>query len=120
MISNLTNLINERFDNWMFVGSIVDWYYFPNKFMIKDFDIVTSDHFEPTYVGPKLGPRYSFTALGRTVDVFVGEPTGRIETPQQRLEKLKWLCEIFPHKIDKYEPRIRMYEELLKNVHTDT
>lgn len=116
LLEKLTAIINERFTNWQFVGSIVDWYYFDGQIWVKDFDIVTSDPFEPTYVSPIFGPRYSFRSLGRAVDVFAGEPTGWIETPDERVAKLHWLMDLYPSKREKYERLISAYGRLGKVV----
>jgi hypothetical protein len=112
LLDTLAEIIDQRFQNWMFVGSLVDWHYFDGQVIVKDFDIVTSDPFDPKYVCPILGPRYSFPALGRSVDVFRGNPTARIETVEQRVTKLKWISEIYPHRREKCERLIERYAEL--------
>jgi hypothetical protein len=113
MIERLTEIINQRFANWSFVGSIVDWHYFDGQVVIKDFDIITSDQFEPTHICPTLGPRTSFRALGHTVDVFQEEPTeAKIPTIEQRITKLEWLITTHPHRREKCEELIRKYQQL--------
>lgn len=112
LLEELTAIINERFTNWQFVGSIVDWHYLDGQVWVKDFDIRTSDPFEPTYVSEVLGPRYSFAALGRRVDVFAGQPTGWIETPEERVGTIRWLMGLYPDKRAKYEDLLQRYARL--------
>ena len=113
MIEKLTDIINQRFTNWSFVGSIVDWYYFNGQVLIKDFDIITSDPFEPDYISSVLGPRMSFKAMGRNVDVFQEEPTEtKMPTIEQRITKLEWVISILPHRREKCESLIERYRKL--------
>jgi hypothetical protein len=120
MIERLTEEINKRFTNWSFVGSIVDWYYFDGQVVIKDFDIVTSDQFEPTHVCPTLGPRISFRALGRTVDVFAGEPGPvKMQSIEDRLSKIIWLITYGNQsRRSKYQQLLDRYDRMLKSPQT--
>jgi hypothetical protein len=112
LLEKLEPYISAKFQNWQFIGSIVDWHYFGGQIMIKDFDIRTSDPFEPNYVCPEFGPRYSFPAMGRTVDVFSGQVTGRIESIGERVGTLHWLIKVYPDRKERYERLIRRYEKL--------
>ncbi len=113
-IEELTEQINQKFTNWSFVGSIVDWYYLKGQILIKDFDIVTSDPFEPTYNSPFWGPRTSFVCMSRTVDVFQDTPTAtKIPTIEEHLENLRWLESYDTKRADKYRKLIDHYESVI-------
>jgi len=111
IIDTITNHINQRFTNWSFIGSIVDLYYLKN-IMVKDFDIITDEPFEPKHDG-FWGPRTSFSCMGRLVDVFQDTPTStKIPTIEEHLENLRWLVTFDTNRADKYLSLIERYENL--------
>jgi len=114
LIENLTDEINRLgYKHWSFAGSIVDWYYFAGQIMVKDFDIITSDSFEPKYTCPTFGPRTSHRFMGRAIDVFGGEPSPTImPTIDERIEKIKWLQTIYADRQDRYELLLQRYEAI--------
>lgn len=113
MIERLSEEIDKRFTNWSFAGSVVDWHYFGGQVLIKDFDIVTSDPFNPMKISRVFGPMTSFVALGRTVEVFRDEPSAtRMPTIEQRIEKLNQLMALIPGWREKCELLILKYRQL--------
>jgi hypothetical protein len=113
LIERLTNEIDTKFTNWAFRGSVVDWFYFNGQVVIKDFDVVTSDPFEPSKVCPFWGPRMGWRFLGRSVDVFhEPDPGPRMQTIEARIERLKWLIEHIPNRAEKYQGLLDRYSLL--------
>lgn len=109
IFERITEHINQRFTNWSFIGSIVDLYYLKNV-AIKDFDIVTSDPFEPTYISDFWGPRTSFKCMSRVVDVFQDTPTAtKFPTIEEHLENLRWLVSYDTNRAEKYQQLIDIY-----------
>jgi hypothetical protein len=113
IIDKLTMEMNSRFTNWAFRGSIVDWYYLNGQVIIKDFDVVTSDSFEPDRVCPFWGPRKSWTFMGKEIDLFFEENPGpTMQTVEDRVAKLHWMVEHYPHRQEKYQLIIDKYSRL--------
>ena len=115
LIDKITAEVDTRFKNWAFRGSIVDWYYFNGQVIIKDFDIVTSDPFEPGHVCDFWGPRMSWTFMRRAIDVFADpNPGPRMQTIEGRMETLRWLAEKFPSRADSNLAMLARYQQLHK------
>jgi hypothetical protein len=113
LLDKITAEVSTKFTNWAFRGSIVDWYYFNGQVIVKDFDIVTSDPFEPTTVCSYYGPRVSWNFLGRAIDVFhEPEPGPRMQTIEGRIERLRLISETYPHRRDKSLAMIERYLKL--------
>jgi hypothetical protein len=82
--------------------------------LIKDFDIVTSDPFEPAYVCPTYGPRFHWKFMGRAIDVFYeSDPGPRMQTIEARVERIKWLATKYPDRQTKYQDLLDRYARLL-------
>lgn len=110
LLDRIAEEVDKRFKIWAFRGSIVDWHYLDGQVLIKDFDIVTSENFEPDYVCPVWGPRLSWKFLGRSIDVFYEQNVGlRIQPINERIERIKWLREKFPKHQDKYNKVLEQY-----------
>lgn len=117
MTHNLLDMIaaevDTRFRDWAFRGSLVDWHYLDGQVLVKDFDIVTSDHFDPTIIDPYYGPRMMWTFLGRPIDVFYEPDVGpRMQTIEARVERLRLIAETYPHRRDKALATIERYRRL--------
>jgi hypothetical protein len=111
MLERIATEVDTRFQVWAFRGSLVDWHYFDGQVMVKDFDIVTSDPFEPQHVCHFWGPRMSWKFMGRSIDVFYeADPGPRMQTIEARVERLKWLIEKIPTRADKYREILARYE----------
>lgn len=113
LLEQLTAEIDTRFSVWAFRGSLVDWHYFGGQVLIKDFDIVTADPFEPFDVSPVYGPRMWWRFMGRTIDVFAEpDPGPRMQTIEGRVARLHWLIEHVPANADKYRQTLERYARL--------
>jgi hypothetical protein len=113
LIEMITAEVDTRFTNWAFRGSLVDWHYLDGQVLVKDFDIVTSDPFEPNFVCPFWGPRMTWKYLGRHIDVFAeAEPGPRMQAVESRVEKIKWLLKKYPDRRTKYEDLLARYARL--------
>jgi len=110
LLDRIAAEVDTRFRNWAFRGSLVDWHYLDGQVMVKDFDIVTADPFEPTYVCDFWGPRMSWKFMGRSIDVFYeADPGPRMQTVEGRIARLKWLIEKIPSKAAKYQAVLARY-----------
>jgi hypothetical protein len=113
LLNQIAAEVDTRFNNWAFRGSLVDWYYLDGQVMVKDFDIVTSDPFEPTAICNYYGPRMSWKFMGRSIDVFYeAEPGPRMQTIEGRVERLRLIAETYPHRRDKSIELIQRYRKL--------
>ena len=113
LLDRIAEEVDKRFNVWAFRGSLVDWHYFSGQVLIKDFDIVTSEPFEPNYVCEFWGPRLSWRFLGRSIDVFHDDNIGaRMQTIESRVERIKWLREKFPDKQAKYDDLLSKYASI--------
>jgi len=114
LLDRIAAEVDTRFQVWAFRGSLVDWHYLDGQVMVKDFDIVTSDPFEPQHVCHFWGPRMSWKFMGRSIDVFYEvDPGPRMQTIEERVAKLKWLIEKIPSKATKYQELLGRYARLL-------
>jgi len=112
LLQLVTDEVDRRFKKWAFRGSLVDWHYFDGQVIVKDFDIVTSDSFEPIRVCPLYGPRMSWRFLGRAVDVFYElEPGPRMQPIDERVARLEWLAKHYPHRAEKSHRMIDRYRK---------
>ena len=113
LIERISAEVDTRFRSWAFRGSLVDWHYFDGQVLIKDFDIVTSDPFEPAYVCPTYGPRFHWKFMGRAIDVFYeADPGPRMQTIEARVERIKWLATKYPDRQTKYQDLLERYARL--------
>jgi hypothetical protein len=111
LLQCITDEVDKRFKNWAFRGSLVDWHYFNGNVIVKDFDIVTSDLFEPSRVCPLYGPRMSWRFIGRAVDVFYEAEVGqRMQSIEDRVARLQWLAQHYPHRAEKSRLMIERYK----------
>jgi hypothetical protein len=114
LIERISAEVDTRFRNWAFRGSIVDWHYLDGQVMVKDFDIVTADPFEPDYACPTYGPRFHWKFIGRAIDVFYeADPGPRMQTIEARVERIKWLATKYPDRQTKYQDLLERYAKLL-------
>ncbi|MBL8856368.1 MAG: hypothetical protein JNK57_20550 [Planctomycetaceae bacterium] len=114
MIESLIAMLNERYQRWSFVGSIVDWHYFNGQVALKDIDVVTSDVGEPDLVASLSGPRETFRWGSKRVEVFQGQPSAEMfESPAERTAKLEKLIELYPAKADVRRQRVKQYRALM-------
>jgi len=117
LLNKIAAEVDTRFKDWAFRGSVVDWHYFDGQVIIKDFDIVTSDPFEPQHVCHFWGPRMSWKFMGRSIDVFhEADPGPRMQTIESRVARLRWLMERAPQRAEKCADLISRYEKLKSSI----
>jgi len=113
LLDRIAAEVDTRFQNWAFRGSLVDWHYLDGQVMVKDFDIVTSDPFEPQHVCHFWGPRMSWKFMGRSIDVFYEvDPGPRMQTIEERVSRIKWLLGKYPDRQAKYHDLLERYAKL--------
>lgn len=119
-LKSLIDQLNDRFERWSFVGSIVDWYYLPNRVKFKDIDVITDHPFIATYAknDPLFGERCGFRWQKRPVEVFRGEPFESMFQPKEhRIAYLKELVAKAPNQ-QKYRISLERYAVPVKQALT--